>query len=88
MNYSDILIILFIFFVGSITAAIGTALTGLINHFLINKFLNESTFRIILSLFLVSFASFVSSFIGMIGILGFAADENAGEIIPYFIRIK
>ena len=88
MNYSDLLILLFIFIIARFSGAIGTIFTGLINKFLINQFLTESIFRIILNLFFVVLFSFLSSMIGLLTILGFAADENAGDIFPYYLSIS
>ena len=45
-------------------------------------------FRIILNLFFVVLFSFLSSMIGLLTILGFAADENAGDIFPYYLSIS
>lgn len=88
MNYSDLLILLFIFIIASFSGAVGTFFTGLINIFLINQFLAESAFRINFNLFFVFVFSFLSSMTGLLTILGFAGDENAGEIFPYYLGIS
>ncbi len=87
MNPSDFLIYLFLFGVGSLCGLIASAVVGVFNHWVINSIFSESLFRNLLSLFLILIFSFLGSMIGFVGILGFAADENAGDIFPYYLSI-
>lgn len=88
MNPSDLLLIGFLFLVGVIFGFIASVFTGVFNHFLINRFLTESILRNGINVFLISISSFLGSMFGFIRVIGFAADENAGEIFPYYFGIS
>ena len=88
MNSSDLLLICILIFVGGFFASIGTLLTAVFIHFVINYFLEVTLFRKILSLLIILFSTFVSSIVGFVAFIGFAADENAGEIVPYYFTIS
>jgi hypothetical protein len=88
MNSSDFLLILFLFGAGSIFGIIASLLSLALNHWIINQIFAESFFRNGMNLFLVFVSSFLGTMIGFIGVIGFAADENAGEIFPYYTGIS
>ena len=88
MNSSDFLLILFLFGAGSIFGIIASLLALALNHWIINQLFVESLFRNGMNLFLVFVSSFLGTMIGFIGVIGFAADENAGEIFPYYTGIS
>lgn len=88
MNLSDILIYLIFLGVGGISGIIVSILSGVFSHFVINQIFSESFSRMILNLVLVFISSYLGSMIGLLGIIGFAADENAGEIFPYYLGIS
>lgn len=88
MNSSDFLLILFLFGAGSIFGLIASLLSLALNHWIINQIFAESFFRNGMNLFLVFVSSFLGTMIGFIGVIGFAADENAGEIFPYYTGIS
>lgn len=88
MNLSDIILIAFLFLAGFIFGSIASLITWGFNIGILNRFLSDSIFRNGLSLFLILLNSFLGTMIGFIGIIGFAADENAGEIFPYYVGIS
>ena len=88
MNIPNLIVVLFLFAAGCVFGVIASFLTGTFNHLVINKFMNESLFRNVINLFLILVFSFLGSMIGFMGIIGFAADESAGDIFPYYIGIS
>lgn len=83
-------IVLFLIFIliGSIGASISSIVFWAINKWIINNLLSESIFRILLNLLMIGIPAFLGSMLALILIIGFAADENAGEIFPYYIGVS
>lgn len=73
---------------GTVGALIGNGIAYGINHWMVDKLLDDSIIRIIINLFITGCFSFFGAFISLIFIIGFAADENAGAIVPYYVWIS